>query len=335
MNKNDQKAVSVRDLVAAIAYNIFSILLFPITLIGYVIWVGGAILSGRGSGVSGTAQGPLSARFFEHKLGTRQDEPANRLMMALPNIPPLGLRLFVWPMLLAHRVTGYVPKAFRYPFEGDIAPQYEASARMTFFDAAVDRYLASITQFVILGAGFDTRAFRLPKDMQVRSFEIDAPKTQAVKREILERASIDSTGITFVAADFEKEDWLKRLVDAGFDPDKPAFFLWEGVMTYLDKEAVETTLRKIASTAKGSMVAFDYFTTEPLESRALYWRYARAGTTAAGEPVKFGIDSTPPSREQLTKLLRSCGLALVEQRTLGQETEGKRAWGGFAIATVK
>jgi hypothetical protein len=114
MNKNDQKAVSVRDLVAAIAYNIFSILLFPITLIGYVIWVGGAILSGRGSGVSGTAQGPLSARFFEHKLGTRQDEPANRLMMALPNIPPLGLRLFVWPMLLAHRVTGYVPKAFRY-----------------------------------------------------------------------------------------------------------------------------------------------------------------------------------------------------------------------------
>ena len=83
------------------------------------------------------------------------------------------------------------------------------------------------------------------------------------------------------------------------------------------------------------MVAFDYLTTEPLESQALYWRYARAGTRAAGEPLKFGVDSTPPSRERLAELLRSCGLALVEQCTLGQETEGKRAWGGFATATVK
>jgi O-methyltransferase involved in polyketide biosynthesis len=133
----------------------------------------------------------------------------------------------------------------------------------------------------------------------------------------------------------EKEDWLTRLVDAGFDPGKPALFLWEGVTVYLDKETVEATLHKIASTAKGSVVAFDYFTTEPLVSRALYWRYARAGTRAAGEPLKFGIDSTPPSRERLAELLGSCGLSLVEQRTLGQETEGKRAWGGFAIATVK
>jgi methyltransferase (TIGR00027 family) len=86
---------------------------------------------------------------------------------------------------------------------------------MTFFDAAVDRHLADIAQFVILGAGFDTRAFRLPKEGRVRSFEVDAPKTQAVKRETLEKAGIDSTGVTFVAADFEKEDWLTRLVDAG------------------------------------------------------------------------------------------------------------------------
>ncbi len=312
-----------------------SVLLLPVTALGYVIWVGGAVLGGRGSGVSGTAQGPLSARFFEHKLGTRQDEPASRLMMALPNVPPLGLRLFTWPMLLAHRVSGYVPKAFRYPFEGDVPPQYEASARMTFFDAAVDRYLGDIAQFVILGAGFDTRAFRRPKDGRVRAFEVDAPKTQAVKREILEKAGIDSTGVTFVAVDFEKEDWLTRLVDAGFDPGQPALFLWEGVMMYLDRETVEITLHKIASTARGSIVAFDYMTTEPLESKALYWRYARAGTKAAGEPMKFGVDSTPPSRERLVELLESCGLALGEQRTLGQEREGKRAWGGFATASVK
>jgi methyltransferase (TIGR00027 family) len=199
----------------------------------------------------------------------------------------------------------------------------------------VDRYLADIDQFVMLGAGFDTRAFRLPKDVGVRSFEVDAPKTQAIKREMLEKASIDTNRVTFVAADFEQEDWLARLVAAGFDANKPALFLWEGVIVYLDREAVEDTLRKIASTAKGSVVAFDYFTTEPLTSQALYWHYARAGTRAGGEPLKFGIDSTPPSSERLAELLQSCGLALGEHRTLGPETEGKRAWGGFATAIVK
>jgi methyltransferase (TIGR00027 family) len=190
-------------------------------------------------------------------------------------------------------------------------------------------------QFVILGAGFDTRPYRFPKDTRVRSFEVDAPETQAVKREMLAKAGIDSSAVTFVAADFEQEDWLARLVDSGFDPAKPTLFLWEGVMVYLERAAVEDTLRTIASTAKGSVVMFDYFTTEATESNALYWRYGRAATRAAGEPFKFGIDSTPPTRERLSELLQSCGLMLCEQRTLGRETEKERAWGGFAVASAE
>jgi methyltransferase (TIGR00027 family) len=170
--------------------------------------------------------------------------------------------------------------------------------------------------------------------LQVRSFEVDAPKTQAVKREILEKTGINSTGVTFVAADFEKEDWLSRLVDAGFDANKPALFLWEGVTPYLERAAVEDTLHKIAGTAKGSIIAFDYFTTEVLDSQALNLRIVRALVRASGEPFKFGIDSTPPSSERLAELLRSCGLSLVEQHTVGQEMEGKRALGGFATAIV-
>jgi len=258
----------MRDLVAATVFYALSALLFPVTLLGSVIWTG-SLLAGRRSGVSATAQGPLSARWFEHNLGTRKDEPADRLMMVLPGVPRLGPRLVAGPLFLAHRLTGYVPKAFRYPFESYVPRQHQASARIAFFDAAVDRYLADIDQFVILGAGFDTRAFRLPKDTRVRSFEVDAPKTQAVKRTMLEKAGIDSAGVTFVAADFEKEDWLSRLVHAGFDADTPVLFLW------------------------------------------------------------------PPSRERLAELLQSCGLSLGEHRTLGQEAEGKRAWGGFATAVVK
>jgi O-methyltransferase involved in polyketide biosynthesis len=141
--------------------------------------------------------------------------------------------------------------------------------------------------------------------------------------------------VTFVAADFEKEDWLSCLTAAGFDPGGRTPFLREGVSMYLDREAVEDTLWKIASTACGSVVAFDHFTTEALDSRALYWRYGMAATKTVGEPLKFGVDSSPPSRERLAELLRSCGLALSDQRTLGEDTQTRRAWGGFATATVE
>lgn len=334
MSEQDPEAASPRDIIRAAAFYTVFVPLFPVTLAGYALWIGKALLAGRASGVSTTAQGPLSARWFQHALGTRQDEPSSRLMTALPTISPLALRLVAGPTLLANRVTGYVPKAFRYPFEGEVPIQYEASARVTFFDSVVDRHLNDIAQLVILGAGFDTRALRLPREKRIRAFEIDTPKTQALKRETLEKAGIDASAVTFVTADFEKEDWLARLVDAGFDLKKPALFLWEGVIMYLDRAAVESTLRKIAGTAKGSLVAFDYFTSEIIESQGLYARFARAATSAGGEPLKFGIDSAPPSRQRVEELLRSCGLSLVEQRTLGEETEGKRAWGGFATAVV-
>jgi methyltransferase (TIGR00027 family) len=327
----------MRHFISAVIYYALNILLFPALLAGYVIYVG-KWFAGRKTGVSATAQAPLIARWLQHELGTRPDEPATRLLMVVPGISHLGLRLVTSPTLVGHRASGFVPKTFRYPFEGNVTMQNEGGARQTFFDGVSDRYLASISQFVILGAGFDTRAFRLKgvsKETQVHSFEIDTPQTQAVKRQMLEKAGIDATGITFVSADFETENWLTQLIDAGFDLKQPALFIMEGVIVYLDRAAAADTLRKIASTATGSIVAFDYFTTEVLESNALMMRSIRASLNAGGEPLKFGIDSTPPLRERVAELLQSCGLTLVEQRTLGQETGGKRAWGGFAIATVK
>jgi hypothetical protein len=103
---------------------------------------------------------------------------------------------------------------------------------------------------------------------------------------------------------------------------------------YLDRVVIEDTLRKVASTAEGSVVTFDYLTSEALESRALFWRYGRATTKAAGEMLKFGIDSTPPSGERVGELLRSCGLSLSDQQTLGEDTHSRRAWGGCATGTV-
>lgn len=320
--------------IAALVFYLLSVLLFPAMLVGYVVWIAKIFLTGCRSSVSTTAQGPLFARWLMHQFGVRRDEAAHRLLLALPGVSRLGLDLTAGPILFAHRLTGYVPPAFRYPYEGKIVAGAQASLRVAFFDSVVERYLADRQQFVILGSGFDTRAFRLPRDSQVRAFEVDRPETVALKRRLLQQTGVDTSGVAFVAADFEQGDWLERLSDVGFDPQVPALFLWEGVTMYLNRAAIDATLRTIASTATGSVVTFDYFTSEMLTSRSMYPRYARAATRAAGEPMKFGVDSTPPSRQRLAELLESCGLTLAEQRTLGDETAGRRAWGGFAVATV-
>src|SRR5689334_10951610 len=136
-----RRRMDSRRALAAARFYAINLALCPMTAVGYVLWVGALVLAQRDAGVSRTAQGPLTVRWTEHLLGTRRDVPAKRLMKALPGVPPGALALASGPLVLAHRLTGYVPAAFRYPFEGDVPPQYEASARVAFFDDAVERYL--------------------------------------------------------------------------------------------------------------------------------------------------------------------------------------------------
>lgn len=323
----------MRKFVGVVIYYLLNILLLPITVLGYGIWVF-RLLAERGSGVSATAQGPLSARWVQHQLGVRQDQAAGKLMMALPSVSPWAVWMVFAPTLLAHRLIGYVPPTFRYPFRGEMTLQNQASARQSVYDAVVDQYVEQVEQFVILGAGFDTRALRLPNKEKIRSFELDTPKTLALKQALLHKAHIESANVAFVEADFAQQDWLLRLQEAGFNANERTLFVWEGVTPYLEKSVVEDTLRKVSSTGTGSVIAFDYFTSEVLESGSLYLRIVRASLSAGGEALKFVVDSTPPVRVQIAALLGSCGLTLAQNVTLGQESNGKRALGGFAIAIV-
>lgn len=325
----------MRNIVAFSIFRGIQIVGFPLALVAYVLFVVKMIRYSRRSGVSATVLASFYPRWMQHQLGTRRDEPCVRLMMVLPNVSQLGLRLLTGPTLLAHRLTGHVPKIYRYPYEGVPPMKDQPAARTTFFDAALERHLAGVDQLVLLGAGLDTRAYQLPAGTRIRCFEVDTPKTQPFKREMLKQAGVDTSRVTYVPADFKNEDWFDKLVAAGFEPDKPSFFLWEAVTMYLDREVVENTLRKIARTAPGSVVAFDYFSTELLEDRSLLWRYGRAVLKAVGEPFgSFGIASTPPVKRRVATFLESCGLTLEEQRNFGQETDRKHALAGFATAIV-
>lgn len=313
---------------------LIQIVLLPFAVVGYVVFVVRLVIFSRRSGTSATVLASLYTRYMQHKLGTRRDEPAARLLLALPSVSPLALHPVTAPTLAANRVTGYVPKIYRYPYSGTPTMQHQPGARTTYYDAALQKYLPNIEQFVMLGAGFDTRAYRLPPGTHIRCFEVDTPNTQAFKREMLRRAGVDEAGVIYVPTSFQENDWFDQLLAAGFDPTKPSLFTWESVTMYLDREAVKHTLRTIAGTAAGTVVAFDYFAAELVTSQSLFMRYARAVIKLTGEPFRFGIDNTPPVRERVAEFLAACGLVLEEQRNFGAETEQQRAPAGFAIARV-
>ena len=121
-----------------------------------------------------------------------------------------------------------------------------------------------ITQYVILGAGLDTFALRNPHP-HLRVFEVDHPATQLWKQDLLRETALPTpASLTFVPIDFEKQANFERqslpgqLLAAGFDPTRPAFFSWLGVVPYLTREAFRATLAFVAAQPTGSGLVFDY-----------------------------------------------------------------------------
>lgn len=120
---------------------------------------------------------------------------------------------------------------------------------------------AGARQYVSLGAGFDTFAYRNPYGAEtLRVFEVDHAATQAAKRQRLAEAGIAvPASLAWVAVDFETDDFVQGLKAAGFDPALPTVYAWLGVAVYLPHATVMSTLKAIRETsAPGSVLVFDY-----------------------------------------------------------------------------
>jgi|SRR5215831_12953414 len=153
-------------------------------------------------------------------------------------------------------------------------------------DHLAEAVAKGVRQYVVLGAGLDTFAYRNPF-ADVRVFEVDYPATQAWKRGLLAAAAIAIPAtLTFTPVDFEKDTLAAGLAKAGFQAHEPAFFSWLGVTPYLAEETVLATLRWIAACSPQNGVAFDY--TVPRASLGFIHRLAfdalAARVAAAGEP---------------------------------------------------
>lgn len=119
---------------------------------------------------------------------------------------------------------------------------------------------AGVQQYVVLGAGLDTFAYRNPHSAAgLHVFEVDHPSTQQWKRNCLSEAGIAlPANLTFAPVDFEHGTLAQGLAQAGFRSDLPACFSWLGVTMYLTETAIMDTLGYVATLAKGSSICFDY-----------------------------------------------------------------------------
>jgi len=236
---------------------------------------------------------PASRRLFYDRLAGQFLQPRLRHLVTLSHVPLVG-RLVPW------LIDGRWPGA-----------RTSAVARTRYIDDALMVALKTGTrQVVILGAGFDGRAYRIPGIELVRVFEVDHPATQQAKRAALAhlRGQLPDH-VQWVDIDFNTQQLDERLSAAGLCGDEPTFWIWEGVTNYLSAEAVSRTLTAIQQLARSGRIAFTYVHRAVLENPDSFPSTAalRQTLAAAGETWTFGLDPA-----ELPKYLATRGFRLVQ-----------------------
>jgi len=197
---------------------------------------------------------PAAQRLF-------RDELAVRLL-------PVGQRLTVWACrwrfvraLLIRATESLAPGMWG----GVICRKRYADDKVT------DAVEAGIGQVVILGAGLDTRAYRLVAPAGARAYELDQPANTAFKQRRLRAVlSGDYDQVRVIPVDFQTDDLAAALADNGFEIEKPALFVWEAVTQYLTEDAVRMTLAFLSRAAATSQLIFTYVRKDFLDGTNLY-----------------------------------------------------------------
>jgi len=201
----------------------------------------------------GTAQGVAKQRLIETLARPDEriinDPYADRFVIGASFIKLMGHKLSVW-----------LSQKFAPGFHEHLI------SRTRFIDDLIKKSATSgAEQYVILGAGYDSRAHRLELPSSLRIFEVDQPEVQARKRSKLPKELPNSENITYVAVDFTHQSLTEQLMDAGFDQSKSTVFTLEGVSQYITKEAFSSTIKEVATlTQKASSIFFISYVNELL-----------------------------------------------------------------------
>jgi methyltransferase (TIGR00027 family) len=177
-------------------------------------------------------------------------------------------------------------------------------------DHLADAVRRGVTQYVVLGAGLDSYAYRMEPTDRVQVFEVDHPATQQWKRTLLAAADIAIPDtVTFVPVDFETDSLAARLVAHGFDPSIPALVGWLGVTMYLTRSAIADTLAVIGGFAPGTEIVVDHMLPAELRDEAgdTYVELVSPVAAQRGEPWLTFL-----SPDEMSLLLKENGFTTVE-----------------------
>lgn len=248
---------------------------------------------------------PAARRLFEDPFAPACLGWRLRAALRLSRLPVLGA---VWPWSL---VDGHWA-----------GPRGTVAVRTRYIDDLLgDALRSGIDQVVILGAGFDGRAHRIPGIARARVFEVDHPATQAGKRDVVaRRLGALPAHVRFVPIDLATHTLEAALSAAGYREDARAFFICEGLTHYLSAGAVDALFRSVARIAgRGSRMVFTYVHRGALDGSVAFTGAAKTLATVrrAGEPYTFGLDP-----EALPGYLAARHLTLIED--VGAETYRER-----------
>jgi methyltransferase (TIGR00027 family) len=190
-------------------------------------------------------------------------------------------------------------------------PRGTVAVRTRYIDDCLgDALRHGMKQVVILGAGFDCRAYRIREIAESRVFETDHPATQATKKEILSRRLRTlPPHVTYVPIDFTAGTLDAVMQASGYRPDVRTFFICEGVTHYLPADTIDAVFRYVGRSAAGSQLVFTYIHHGMLDGSSRFVGAANTLATVrrAGEPYTFGFDPG-----DLPRYLAARNLALIE-----------------------
>tara|TARA_B000000565_G_scaffold255009_1_gene234596 strand:+ start:1215 stop:2123 length:909 start_codon:yes stop_codon:yes gene_type:complete len=260
----------------------------------------------------GTAQGVAKQRLIESLAKPDKriiyDPYAKNFVLGANIIKLMGHRLSVW---LGNKI---IPGMHEHLI-----------SRTRYIDDLIEKStFANIEQYVILGAGYDSRAHRLKLPSKLKIFEVDQSEVQELKRLRLPDNMPNRESITYVDIDFNHQSLKEQLINVGFDQNKSTIFTLEGVSQYISREALDATLKEVAdlNPNSNSKIFISYVNKLLKEdSKACFGK----GYSKPEKAVSFITNSAAKmgepwisfySAEEIESILSQNNFTLIENKTL-------------------
>jgi methyltransferase (TIGR00027 family) len=250
-----------------------------------------------------TAFGPMvQAAIEQYELPQRRLVSDDLALSILPAGQRALVRAMRWPLLRRMTISAgerAVPGSWSL-----------ITCRKRYIDDKLDEALDDIDSVVILGAGMDTRAYRLAHRSDIPVFEVDLPVNIARKKAAVQRAIGGvPASVHLVSLDFEHDDLIATLTGHGYRTDARTFFIWEGVTQYLTEDAVRATLGALQAAPAGSRLLFTYVRKDFIDGVNMYDAAILYKRFRQRQQVwRFGLDP-----DAVSAFVAEYGWRLVEQ----------------------